>query len=166
MAPRKGLTVSSFPLFGPACEIRAIQGTGFARERGAMPWGTDDHLRFFPNLTWQSNPQIEAVRAMVPESARIVDLGAGGRRITERTICVDMAPLPNVNLVADVERLPFRDGTIDLLFATGLLEHVDDDRRVMGEIARVLKPGGIAHVELPFLQQYHEDPIDCRRFTT
>jgi SAM-dependent methyltransferase len=131
-----------------------------------MPWGTDDHLRFFPNLTWQSNPQIEAVRAMVPESARIVDLGAGGRRITERTVCVDMAPLPNVNLVADVERLPFRDGTIDLLFATGLLEHVDDDRRVMGEIARVLKPGGIAHVELPFLQQYHEDPIDCRRFTT
>ncbi|MEA2690736.1 MAG: hypothetical protein QOJ16_123 [Acidobacteriota bacterium] len=130
-----------------------------------MPWGTDEHLRFFPNMTWQSNPQIEAVRAMVPEDARVVDLGAGGRRITPRTICVDMVPLPNVNLVADVERLPFRDGSIDLLFATGLLEHVEDDRRVLSEAARILKPGGIVHVELPFLQQYHEDPIDCRRFT-
>ncbi|HEV7515201.1 MAG TPA: class I SAM-dependent methyltransferase [Thermoanaerobaculia bacterium] len=130
-----------------------------------MPWGTEEHLRFFPNLTWQSNPQIEAVRALVPANARVVDLGSGGRRITERTICVDMLPLPNVNLIADVERLPFRDGSIDLLYATGLLEHVEDDRRVLSEVARILKPGGLVHVELPFLQQYHEDPIDCRRFT-
>jgi SAM-dependent methyltransferase len=122
-----------------------------------MPWGTEEHLRFFPNLTWQSNPQIEVVRAMVPEGARVVDLGSGGRQITERTICVDMVPLPHVNLISKVERLPFRDGSIDLLFATGLLEHVEDDRRVLAEIVRVLKPG--------FLQQYHEDPIDCRRFT-
>ena len=130
-----------------------------------MPWGTEEHLRFFPNLTWQSNPQIDAVRAMVPEGARVVDLGSGGRQISERTICVDKLPLPHVNLISDVERLPFREGSIDLLFATGLLEHVEDDRRVLAEVARVLKPGGIVHVELPFLQQYHEDPIDCRRFT-
>jgi SAM-dependent methyltransferase len=67
--------------------------------------------------------------------------------------------------VADVQRLPFRDGSVDLIFATGLLEHVEDDKALLGEIARVLRPGGIAHVELPFLQQYHEDPIDCRRLT-
>jgi SAM-dependent methyltransferase len=130
-----------------------------------MPWGTDEHLRFFPNMTWQSNPQIQAVRALVPADARVVDLGSGGRRIAESTICVDKLPLPNVNLIADVERLPFRDGSIDLLYATGLLEHVEDDRRVLSEVARILKAGGLVHVELPFLQQYHEDPIDSRRFT-
>src|SRR5262249_41146333 len=61
--------------------------------------------------------------------------------------------------------LPFRDASIDLVFATGLLEHVADERAVVAEIARVVKRGGIVHVEVPFLEQYHEDPIDCRRLT-
>ena len=35
----------------------------------------------------------------------------------------------------------------------------------VAEMARILKPGGIAHVEVPFLEQYHDDPIDVRRMT-
>jgi hypothetical protein len=29
----------------------------------------------------------------------------------------------------------------------------------------VLRKGGLVHVEVPFLEAYHEDPIDCRRLT-
>jgi hypothetical protein len=35
----------------------------------------------------------------------------------------------------------------------------------MLEIRRILKMDGVLHIEIPFLQQYHEDPIDCRRLT-
>jgi SAM-dependent methyltransferase len=130
-----------------------------------LPWNEESYLRFFPPLTWQSDPQIESVLARVPAGARILDLGAGGRLIAPNVICVDFIPFPHTRLVADVQRLPVRDGAVDLVFATGLLEHVEDERAVLGEIQRVLRPGGLAHVELPFLQQYHEDPIDCRRLT-
>lgn len=130
-----------------------------------MPWNEESYLRFFPALTWQSDPQVESVARMAPPGARVVDLGAGGRRITPGTICVDFVPWAGTDLVADVQRLPLREGSVDVVFATGLLEHVEDDRAVISEMARVLRPGGLAHVELPFLQQYHDDPIDCRRFT-
>jgi SAM-dependent methyltransferase len=130
-----------------------------------LPWNEEGYLRFFPTLTWQSDPQIDAVLRRAPEGARILDLGAGGRRIAPNVIGVDFIPFPHTRLVADVQRLPVREGAVDLVFATGLLEHVEDEKAVLLEIRRVLRPGGIVHVELPFLQQYHEDPIDCRRLT-
>ena len=130
-----------------------------------MPWNEESYLRFFPTLTWQSDPQVDSVLRRVPANARILDLGAGGRLIAPNVICVDFIPFPHTRLVADVQRLPVRDDSVDLIYATGLLEHVEDEKAVLSEIERVLRPGGLAHVELPFLQQYHEDPIDCRRLT-
>ena len=62
-------------------------------------------------------------------------------------------------------RTPYMDDVVDVVIATGVLEHVEDDRLFMSEIRRILKRGGVAHIEIPFLQQYHEDPIDCRRLT-
>jgi len=40
------------------------------------------------------------------------------------------------------ERLPFADGSFDVVACCDVLEHVEDLGRVIGEIARVLKPGG------------------------
>jgi SAM-dependent methyltransferase len=131
-----------------------------------MPWGKTNYQRFIPSLTWQCEPQIERVLSELKSpDARVVDLGAGGRRVSPRAICVDFLPLSSTDLVADVQRLPLRDGSVDLVIATGLFEHVVDERALMEEIHRVLRPGGVAHIEMPFLQQYHDDPIDCRRMT-
>ena len=130
-----------------------------------MPWNKDNYQRFFPSLTWQAAPQLEAVMRRAAPGAHVVDLGAGGRQITPTTICVDFIPFPNTNVVGNVERLPFASGSLDVVIGTGLLEHVEDERATLTEVSRVLKPGGIAHMEMPFLQQYHDDPIDCRRMT-
>ncbi|PYS75765.1 MAG: hypothetical protein DMF66_18480, partial [Acidobacteria bacterium] len=45
------------------------------------------------------------------------------------------------------------------------LEHVRDAERTLSECYRVLKPGGLFYTEMPFLQPYHESPIDMRRAT-
>jgi SAM-dependent methyltransferase len=45
--------------------------------------------------------------------------------------------------VADVQDLPFADGSFDGVIANHMLFHVDDRPRALGEIARVLRPGGL-----------------------
>jgi SAM-dependent methyltransferase len=40
------------------------------------------------------------------------------------------------------ESLPFPDGSFDLVLSNEVLEHVQDDRAAVGEIVRILRPGG------------------------
>jgi SAM-dependent methyltransferase len=45
--------------------------------------------------------------------------------------------------------LPFADASFDRIIAAEVLEHLPDDRRAMGELFRVLKPGGLMAVTVP-----------------
>jgi SAM-dependent methyltransferase len=47
------------------------------------------------------------------------------------------------------EALPFGDGAFDLVVSNCVLEHLDDRRRGMDEMARVLRPGGYAAHVVP-----------------
>jgi SAM-dependent methyltransferase len=49
----------------------------------------------------------------------------------------------------DVRDMPFDDASFDLVLATDVLEHVDEDDIAIREIARVLKPRGRALVTVP-----------------
>ncbi|BAU88141.1 methyltransferase [Streptomyces laurentii] len=46
-------------------------------------------------------------------------------------------------LLADVARLPLRDGALDAVFGAGLISHLADPARELGELARVVRPGGL-----------------------
>lgn len=52
-------------------------------------------------------------------------------------------------LNAVCERLPFADGSFDVVFSHEVLEHVNDDRSACHEMARVLRPGGRAVIFVP-----------------
>ncbi|GAA0387386.1 class I SAM-dependent methyltransferase [Microbispora corallina] len=45
-------------------------------------------------------------------------------------------------LIADVGRLPLRDGAADGVLASGLISHVPQPAEVLAELARVTRPGG------------------------
>ncbi len=47
------------------------------------------------------------------------------------------------------EALPFEDACIDLILSHEVLEHVQDDRLAVGEMVRVLRPGGRAVIFVP-----------------
>jgi SAM-dependent methyltransferase len=47
-------------------------------------------------------------------------------------------------LVGDGEALPFASHTFDLVYAHGVVQYTTDDRALVAECRRVLKPGGLA----------------------
>jgi SAM-dependent methyltransferase len=51
--------------------------------------------------------------------------------------------------IGDVCELPFPDQSFDLILATDVIEHVDDDLAALCEIRRVLKPRGRVLVTVP-----------------
>lgn len=50
----------------------------------------------------------------------------------------------------DLNALEYADASFDLVAGNHILEHIPDDRRAMREIFRVLKPGGIAILQVPY----------------
>jgi SAM-dependent methyltransferase len=86
---------------------------------------------------------------MSDPSPRILDVGCGNRKMPG-AVGVDIAKVPGVELLGDLDRgLPIRTSSVDALHAYHVLEHVDDFAAAMGEIWRVLRPGGLAHIKAP-----------------
>jgi SAM-dependent methyltransferase len=83
---------------------------------------------------------------------RAVELGAGERPVAG-ALHVDMRPLPGVDVVADVRRLPFRTGAVGHLHAAHLIEHFPrrDLPGVTAEWRRAVAPGGALSVITPNL---------------
>lgn len=67
--------------------------------------------------------------------------------------------------VAGIERLPQADGSMDVVVATEVLEHLNDHQLSAGvsEIARVLKPGGLFIGTVPHAENLLEQQAVCPR---
>jgi SAM-dependent methyltransferase len=50
---------------------------------------------------------------------------------------------------ADICDLPFEDNQYDVILCNHVLEHIPDDTKAMQELYRVLKPGGMAILQIP-----------------
>lgn len=69
------------------------------------------------------------------------------------------------DVFADGRRLPLSDSSVDGVLCLEVLEHVNGPEQVLAEIARVLVPGGVAMLSMPFLYPVHDAPHDFQRWT-
>jgi len=120
----------------------------------------------------------ELQRAWVHENARglVLDIGSADGRAREwldgcEYIALDY-PTTAVGMYgtrpdvfADGAALPFADASFDTVLLLEVLEHVADARGVLAEISRVLKPGAVLLISVPFLYPIHDAPHDYLRFT-
>src|SRR4051812_26985446 len=130
-----------------------------------MGWGLPGILGYLPGPTVVPKQQIPRTLELLSPGAKICDVGAGGRRITPDVVTVDFVEALGVDVVGDIHALPIADASFDCVFCTGTLEHVRDPATAVHEIRRILKPDGIVHIDVPFMQGYHPDPTDYWRFT-
>ncbi len=122
-------------------------------------------------------------RFMEPRGARVLEVGCGSGGILLHLASQGMrahgidrqqydSPLPaGLDFArrhaiparfhsADATRLPFRDASFDCVVASSVIEHLDDPRAALGEMARVLAPGGIALIDFPLFRGPYGGHID------
>ena len=56
---------------------------------------------------------------------------------------------PIVDVKADILNLPFKDNSFDVVLCNHVLEHIEDDKKAMQELYRVLKPNGFGIFQVP-----------------
>ncbi len=56
---------------------------------------------------------------------------------------------PLADVKADLCDLPFEDNSYDVIFCNHVLEHIEDDKKAMQELYRVLKKGGLGIFQIP-----------------
>ncbi|MBT8316700.1 MAG: class I SAM-dependent methyltransferase [Lutibacter sp.] len=56
---------------------------------------------------------------------------------------------PIADVKADICNLPFENNRYDIIFCNHVLEHIEDDKKAMSELYRVLKPGGMGIFQIP-----------------
>ena len=80
-------------------------------------------------------------------------------------ICVDIEPHISVDIVVKPgDRLPFENGSIDLIVSTSCFEHDPCFWITFKEMTRITKLGGFIYVNAPSNGPYHGYPCDNWRF--
>lgn len=73
---------------------------------------------------------------------------------------------PHLDVVSDLtQKLPFGDEEFDSVLLSDVLEHIPNPWQLIGEIRRILKPGGVLMMNVPFIYPLHEEPFDYYRYT-
>ena len=73
---------------------------------------------------------------------------------------------PKVTHFYDGLRFPFDDDSYDCVFCSQVLEHSFEPDTFTEEVLRILKPGGVFILTIPFVWCEHEQPFDSQRFTS
>jgi SAM-dependent methyltransferase len=106
---------------------------------------------------WRFHPSSLDILHFAPEWG--TERGFRSNPRVRRYVTADLCA-PGVDVRCDITLLDFPNETFDIVLCSHVLEHVTDDRQAIRELHRVLRPGGIAYVQVPYVSDKYteEDP--------
>jgi SAM-dependent methyltransferase len=115
-----------------------------------------------------------SISRQVTRGNKVADVGCGeqplrrwiegrGAQYTGIDVCQNASN--SVEVVASILNLPIDNNTFDVVYCTEVLEHVSDMHVAFREITRILRPGGVLVISVPFAYPLHEEPFDYWRIT-
>jgi ubiquinone/menaquinone biosynthesis C-methylase UbiE len=135
-----------------------LDDPGHVREQYASEAGLAARKAIYTDIAGPDARELvfEAVAKVEPQ--RVLEVGCGEGELAERVVrelgcevvavdqserMVELTRARGVDArIADVCDLPFENGFFDVAIAAWMLYHVADVDRALGELARVLQPGG------------------------
>lgn len=109
-------------------------------------------------------PRIRDLREKLGITGIAINLGSGQDNYQE-FINVDLGIYDPVHIVADLKKVPFVDGSVELVVSNSVLEHIYDYNAVIDEVFRILKKGGYFYLSVPNVCLRHHK-YDYHRWTT
>ena len=85
---------------------------------------------------------------VAPEVSLMCKLRRAYRDVPERYATADLES-PLADLHFDIQHIPLPDGAFDAVICNHIMEHVEDDRKAMRELRRILRAGGRGIVLAP-----------------
>ena len=81
-----------------------------------------------------------------------LNLGSSDR-IKPGFLNLDILPLPGVDIVCDLnDGIPLKNDSVTEIYASHILEHIDDIIKIMEEIYRVCQDGAIVKIKVPYFK--------------
>ena len=99
------------------------------------------------------------------EDAIVLSIGGGPDRWGDHITNLNIDRFPNVDVVGDAYALPYADTSVDSILCWAVIEHLEFPERAIAEMYRVLRPGGLALLNTPFLQAFHAYPNHFQNLT-
>ena len=128
-------------------------------------------------LSWSISQFVAWAAGQVPSGAIVLDAGAGQCQYKHlwahvHYVAVDFAQADaswdygQLDCLARLEHLPFREESVDAILCTEVLEHVPLPLKVLREFNRILKTDGHLFLTVPMAWEQHQKPYDYYRYTS
>ncbi len=96
-----------------------------------------------------------------------LNLGSGSSNI-DGFINLDILPLPNIDIICDLNKnIPLQDNSVNEIYTSHTLEHIQNTVHLMEEIYRICKPNALVKIKVPYFKSIgaFKDPTHVSFFT-
>jgi SAM-dependent methyltransferase len=115
-----------------------------------------------------THPQLPGIE--IGDDWKILEVGSGPNRLFPHSTTLDIFAGCEPDILHDLNAPPYPipDDAYDLVVCLHVLEHVQNLVGATTELHRVLKPGGLLFVEVPYFTSVHfyTDPTHVHAFTS